>query len=501
MNKNQHKLLFTISRNHLAVTVLFALTFMMTGCKKFLDIPPKDKVPQSVLFNDQQGFKEALLGVYLGMNKPTGGGVYGLYTTNLSMGMLSAMAYNYDNASTNGVGVGNTFYNNAVYYVYTDAQMKQEIEGIWGGMYYNIASLNNILAQIDSKKSVFSADNFDRVKGESIALRALFHFDLVRLFGKSPLTGANEKAIPYVTQFSVKSTLFSTVNAVLDSCIADLLIAKEFLSRTDTSTILKAANDPFTSYTQNHLNYWAVQGLLARVYLYKGDFDNADKYAKAVIGSNKFPLITSNVASSTNSVRDRTFSQEHLFAVYSSNIVNYNADLFNKSSGTPLRLSPAGKNTLYTTGSGSTADYRYNSWFDNSVASSPVNVPSKFFQDNGLPYELQGIVPVVRVSEMYYVAAECAVKKSDINAGVSLLNNVRQSRGLTALNAAGISNTDSLSTEIMREYQKEFIQEGQTWFYYKRLNKDLKQVTTTTAIIPANVYVFPLPDKEKEYNR
>jgi hypothetical protein len=102
---------------------------------------------------------------------------------------------------------------------------------------------------------------------------------------------------------------------------------------------------------------------------------------------------------------------------------------------------------------------------------------------------------------MYYVMAECANKRSDINGGVSYLNNIRQARGLNALNVAGISNTDSLSTEIMREYQKEFIQEGQTWFYYKRLNKNLNQVTATTAIIPADVYVFPIPDKEKEYNR
>ena len=110
------------------------------------------------------------------------------------------------------------------------------------------------------------------------------------------------------------------------------------------------------------------------------------------------------------------------------------------------------------------------------------------------------MLPMIRVSEMYYIAAECANRKNDIAAGASLLNEVRQARGLNALNAGGISNTDSLSTEIMREYQKEFIQEGQTWFYYKRLNKDLKQVTATPAIIPADVYVFPIPDKEKEYN-
>ena len=501
MSSNQYKKHFALTSGYMPVIVLMLMIILTTGCKKFLDVPPKDKVPQSTLFNDQQGFKDALIGVYLGMDKPANGANYGLYTTNLSMGMLSTMAWNYNMATTPNAGVGSAFYNNVVYYIYADAQVKQEIAGIWGGMYNNIANLNNILKEIDDKRSVFTGDNFNRIKGESIALRALFHFDLVRMFGKPPLAGGNEKAIPYVTQFKVTPTPFSTLTAALDSCIADLLIAKELLTNTDTSSVLKAAQDPFTSYTQNHLNYWAVQALLARVYLYKGDIDNADKYAKAVIGTNKFPLITSNIASATNIIRDRTFSQEHLFSVYSSNIKNYNGDLFNKSSGVPLYLSLAGKNAVYTTGSGNASDYRYYSWFDNSQATSPINVPSKFFQDNNLPYELQGIVPVVRASEMYYIAAECAAKKSDINSGVSLLNNVRLARGLNALNAAGISNTDSLSAEIMREYQKEFIQEGQTWFYYKRLNKDLKQVTSTTAVIPADVYVFPIPDKEKEYNR
>ncbi len=477
-----------------AVVVLF-----LSGCKKFLDVPPKDQVPQATLFKDEQGFKDALIGVYLGMDKPKNGANYGLYTTNLSMGMLSTMAYNYDNATTANAGAGGAFYNNVVYYTYTDGEVKKEMDGIWGGMYNNIANLNNMLIQIESKKDVFHGDNFNRVKGEAVALRALFHFDLVRLYGQPPLTGSTVKAIPYITQFSVKSTPFVTVQAALDSCITDLINAKDLLAATDTSAVLKAVEDPFTSYTQNHLNYWAVQGLLARVYLYKGDYANAEKYSKAVIGSNKFPLITSNVAAATNIVRDRTFSQEHLFSVYSMNIRNYNNELFDKSAGVPLRLLPAGKNTVYTTGSGSTSDYRFTSWFDNNQTAT--NVPSKYFQDKNLPYELQGIVPVIRVSEMYYIAAESANKNNDISSGTNILNSVRQARGLNALNAGGFTNPDSLSIEIMREYQKEFIQEGQTFFYYKRLNKDLKQVTATTAPINSDVYVFPIPDKEKEYNR
>ena len=490
--------LSTTSRNCFPKLTLIGVTavimLFVSGCKKFLDVPPKDQVPQSTLFKDEQGFKDALIGVYLGMDKNHS--TYGIYTSDLSMGMMSTMAYNYDNATVANVGVGGAFYNNVVYYIYLDGQVRQEIDGMWSGLYNNIANLNNILIQIESKKEVFHHDNYNRVKGEAIALRGLFHFDLLRMFGKSPVTGAAEKAIPYVTQFTIKPTPFVTLQAGLDSCIVDLLAAKELLAATDTSAVIKGVDDPFTSYTQNHLNYWAVQALLARVYLYKGDLENADLYSKAVIGSNKFPLITSNVAAATNIIRDRTFSQEHLFSVYSTNIKDYNNGLF--GSATALRLQPAGKNTVYTTGSGNASDYRYTSWFDNNAAA--VNVPSKFFQDNNLPYELQGIVPVIRVSEMYYIAAECANKKNDINSGASLLNKVRQARGLNALNAAGIATTDSLSTEIMREYQKEFIQEGQTFFYYKRLNKDLKLVTGTPATIPADVYVFPIPDKEKEYN-
>ena len=483
----------------LAVCLLALITVTVGGCKKFLDVQPKDKVPQAVLFNDEQGFKDALTGVYLAMDsKPNPSTGAGLYTSDMTMGMMATLAWDYDNATTAGAGAYGSFFNNIAYYNYTDVQVKAELDGMWGIMYNNIANLNNILSQIDAKKSVFTGDNFNRLKGEAYALRALFHFDLARMYGQPPLTGMNAKAIPYVRQVGVVSTPFSTLQDVLDTCLSDLTTARNLLSNTDTSTVFKAVEDPFKSYTQNHLNYWAVEALMARVYLYRGDFPNADKYAKAIIGSNKFPLITSNVAASTNTVRDRSFSQEHLFSVYSSNIKSYNLNLFDKSSGTPLRLQPAGKASVYATGTGSTNDYRYISWFDNNQAA--VNVPSKFFQDNNFPYFLQNIIPLIRVSEMYYISAEVANTNGDINSGASMLNQVRVARGLTALNAAGISNTDSLSKEIMREYKKEFIQEGQTFFYYKRLNKDLKQVTGTTASVPANVYVFPLPDKEIEYN-
>jgi hypothetical protein len=491
-------------RNHSLLACTSALVLLMVslcGCQKFLNVQPKDKVPQEDLFVDEQGFKDALTGVYLGMdNKPNPSTGYGVYTCDLSMGLMATLGYDYDNVTTSNVGNNGSFFTTAANYAYTDVTIKAELTGIWNIMYTNIANLNNILTQIDSKKSVFTGDNYDRIKGEAFALRALFHFDLARMYGQPPLTGMNASAIPYVTRYGVTSTPFVSLGNALDSCIADLAAAKSLLANTDTSAVLKAVDDPFTSYTQNHMNYWAVQALMARIYLYKGDMNNAARYANAVISSEKFPLITSNVASKNAAVRDRLFSQELVFSVYSTNVRTYNLNLFNKSSGTPLRVLPAptGNKAVYTKGSGSANDYRYTSWFDNSVAN--VEVPSKYFQDANLPYEWQNNVPVIRISEMYYIAAEAANANNDVNTGVGYLNYVRQARGLTPLNASGVGNIDSLSKEITAEYKKEFVQEGQTFFYYKRLNMDLKQVTTTTAAIPSGVYVFPLPDKELEYN-
>nr|WP_199077321.1 RagB/SusD family nutrient uptake outer membrane protein [Pedobacter sp. ASV19] len=476
--------------------VLISLSlFGMTGCAKFLDLPPRDKFPQETLFNDEQGFIDALTGVYIGMDKPSNGPSQGLYTNDMTMGMLSIMANNYTSAASSSAANG--LYSNISRYTYTDAGVKAEIEGIWGGMYSNIANLNNLLLHIDDKRGLFTRDNYYRVKGEALALRALFHFDLARLYGQPPLTGANEKAIPYIKTFNITSTPFVSLNAALDSCISDLQQAKSLLALTDTSAVKMASYDLFTAYTQNHMNYWATQALLARAYQYKGDFSNARVNALAVIGSGKFPLITSNVANAALSTRDRLFSQEHVFSLYSTSVTKINSGLFDIQTGA-MQLAAANKTSIYTGTTGSVADYRYISWFDNNTTGA--NVPSKFFQNTNLPYLLQNIIPLLRVSEMYYIAAESAGTAGNVEAGLSYLNKVRSARGLNALTSASIPDAVSLSNEIMKEYQKEFIQEGQTFFYYKRLNKDLAAATGTAAIVPPGAYTFPIPDKEVEYN-
>lgn len=43
-----------------------------------------------------------------------------------------------------------------------------------------------------------------------------------------------------------------------------------------------------------HINRWAAKALLAKVYLYKGDWDNAFKYADEVAQSTSYSLVPNN---------------------------------------------------------------------------------------------------------------------------------------------------------------------------------------------------------------
>jgi starch-binding outer membrane protein, SusD/RagB family len=495
---NKIQRFITIGNNHckppkIFIVILVAFLFSVTSCKKFLDVPQVNNVSQSVIFSNEQGFKDALTGVYLNLDKPGTTG-NGLYTQDLSMGLMSVLGYNYDNATT---GPASTqIFIDASSYNYTGVYLKPEIAIIWQEMYNDIANINNILGQIDAKKALFTGSDYQEIKGEALGLRAFLHFDLLRMFGQSPAVGASTLAIPYVKQFGITATPQSTVNGVLDFCIGDLIQAKSLLATTDTSAVVQGTTDLFTSYTQNHFNFWATEGLLARAYLYKGVTDSASFYASAVIGSNKFPPITSNVAVAYATNRDRTFYQEQIFSLYSSNIVTYNSKYVDGT--TPLKLTAADRNALFTGGGdGNATDYRYTSWYDNNA--NGIQVMSKFYQNGNLPYNLTGVMPLIRISEMYYIAAECANTNGDVATGVKYLNIVRQARGLAPLNPTAIS-AFNLTTDITYEYRKEFVGEGQTFFYFKRLNLNLNAATGMPTTLPANPYVFPLPDAELAHN-
>src|SRR6185369_186516 len=435
----------------------------LTGCKKWLDTDPPLQVDENTVLSTEQGFKEVLNGVYLQMGNKS------VYGRDMTFGLMSVLGRSYD--TTISPAIANLYYQGARYN-FQDPELKTTFKNIWESSYTGISNLNNILDNAESRQNVFTGNNYNTTKGEALALRAFLHFDLLRMFAPSPAAaGLNAPAIPYVSKISPYAVPVSTTGVVLDLCIADLKSAESLLSQTDMTT--------------SRLTYWGVKGLLARIYLYKGDLTNAQTYALSVINSNKFPLITA-----VNS--DWMITKEHLFSLYSSfNIsLEYYKSVLNTTP--PLGFTTQNQTALYVTGGGATSDFR-RAFVDpaTGVALGNTISPRKCYATNT---NLANVLPMIRVTEMYYIAAECATAALDSLKATDLLDSVRVHRGLTKYTLAALK-TDSLNIEIRKEYQKEFLSEGQMFYFYKRKNLPFASLPFTKVPVVADAsYVFIKPE-------
>lgn len=429
------------------------------SCKKWISNTPEPlQIDETAIFSTEQGFQDALNGVYLQM------GAQSLYGRDLTIGVLSLQGRSYD--LNIAPALGNTFYQSARYNI-NDKALKDFSADVWTKMYQSIANLNNLLRNLEMKKDMFTNNNYNKFKGEALALRAYLHFDLLRLFAAAPASATlSAPGIPYVTTIQSTNTTTSTVNEVMVKCIEDLKTAESLLNPSDLT------NYRFTN--------WTVKGLLARIYLYKGDHENAQNYANAVISSNKFALVKNNT--------DLFFANENLF-----NLFIYQSQTFQKSvlaDQANLGLSAAGQTELYVTGSGAAADWR-RSFVDplTGTGTGAPFMPRKFFA-----LGTKQSFPLIRLTEMYYIAAECAVKNTDALTATNLLDTVRVHRNLPKYSLTALT-LDSLNVEIRKEYQKEFIAEGQMFFYYKRKNMPFSSLPFTKVPVDGNAsYVFVKPE-------
>ena len=98
------------------------------------------------------------------------------------------------------------------------------------------------------------------------------------------------------------------------------------------------------------------------------------------------------------------------------------------------------------------------------------------------------------MSEAYYIAAETAFEQSGkVSDGVGYLNTVRTRRNIMEELPATLT-ADEFREEIRKEYAKEFIAEGQLFFYYKRLNEP--SIPGFYGAFTADSYVVPIPSEE-----
>lgn len=468
----------------------------LSSCNDFLDVRPKGEKLEDELFETAEGAEAAIYGVYGSMQSSS------LYGKELYWGLTDIMAQdlNHNNESTGSVALSKYQYNDNDY-------VRNRFASIWTAAYQSIGYANNVLKNLD-KKSKSDYPLYDLYKGEMLAVRAYLHFDLLRLFCSTDQT---KQGIPYTTTYEAKINDFKTVGEVYSLIIKDLQEAEQLLAEEKDDIVYPRNNQQyfkFQNYRETHCNYYAVLGLLAKVYWMKGDMDNAAKYAQLVIESQKFPL------AEPTEIQDlfagKLSDKETLWGLYSTSYIqtaqSYLYQYQSYSSYNP-----------YTDDSGVSHPLPYDKVYAQDIESTSQDFRLQWFKKGNQTvclyktvdyYTLDGRgaepddwatrisgVNMLHVSELYLIAAE-ALLSSDYAKALGYFNAETGSRGLPALRADQTLTKDM----IYNEYHKEMFGEGQVWYNMKRLNKDIQSnVELRTISASEDIYVLPIPQDEFNY--
>lgn len=149
------------------------------------------------------------------------------------------------------------------------------------------------------------------------------------------------------------------------------------------------------------------------------------------------------------------------------------------------------------------SDMRYTQWFGSTSVGSAFISPLLKYRRNVFSESFSAnlhylVAPAIRLSEMYYIAAECTFGNDPAQA-LAYLDEVRQNRGIGQ--KLEMMNQAAFRQVLIKEYRKEMYAEGQLFFLYKRLNQPI--VGQQGAVIPVNqqVFTWPLPDDEIIYGQ
>lgn len=475
-------------------TMIIACTTLFASCDSWLEVKPYDQIAEGELQKSEEGYQKMLNGIYIDLNSDA------LYGQTLSVEMIEVMGGAYTIGSDNSVW-GN--YKDLSSYQYNTEYWRNRLDQTWNKAYALILNCNKILETIDGNKNLFTDGSYYIIKGEALALRAMLHFDMLRLFGPVYSKDSDKKAIPYYTKQTNSPEPILTAQEVMEKITADYEDALNYLANDPVKTegtMMSSTEDGssnFLRYRALRLNYYAVEALMARAYLYMGNKTEAFKYATDVIKTadqNIFPFVDKNLVIGSPADPDRIFSSEVLFALTNTSRGTIHKNFFDPSRlpNYVFRMDDSMMSNLVYGGAATTGgyqdDYRYRACWMATGSNRYFYKYSDMVANGSIRNTM---IPMVRLGEMFLIAAES--QSGDLKAGVQYVNALRRNRGVASLT--------TLTPDLLKyEYIRELYGEGQLFYLYKRLNSDIITSATSSKNPKASdlIFVVPLPDTETE---
>lgn len=239
-----------------AIILLFFF-FLTSGCKDYLQINPQGELTQASFPVSASDALQATNAVYAAVrNWYYNSGGYPI------LDIMSDDAYKGSNTNDQLSTVG--AYDNFAFNTTGDG-----LDRWWATLYQGIRWANVVIEKVPA----IQMDTVIRSRyiGEARFLRGLFYFDLVRAWGGVPEVTTTTPAL-HLTR--------ATSDEIYNLIISDLQYADAHLTK----------KSELPSTDQGRATKGAAEALLAKVYLFRKDFPNAEKYALEVINSNEYSL-------------------------------------------------------------------------------------------------------------------------------------------------------------------------------------------------------------------
>jgi hypothetical protein len=331
------------------------------------------------------------------------------------------------------------------------------VEAIWRDHYVVLNRVNNVLNKLPEISDMTAAEK-ENVAAQLYFIRALAHFNLVRLFGPVPI-----KTQPTLDLNSNLNVARNSVEEVYASIQSDLNLAEGKISVSN-------------SYYATKGGVLALQAIVA---LYQQNHETAKSKASEVIASGTYSLETNFADLFVGDPVD-----ESIFTL-----------VFDEQNGNRLA------EYYYPTSEGGRYEF----------APSDLVIASYEETDSRLGASIQGNPPycskyndlvtmannvhVIRLAEMYLIRAEAEARLSGSKAAIRNDINIVRQRAL--LEPIEFDTYEELLLAIEDERRREFAFEGKRWFELVRTGRAMEVIESVSN---SAQLLFPIPMVEIQNN-
>ena len=415
-----------------------------SSCDGFLDRIPTDSVVSESAMATLADAEVVANGLYTDLKYYT---MYGSYIP--YMGDMRG-----DNLyPTNASGTGRTIY------TLEYEPVQSTYFGMWQNYYTTIMRANTLIANIETIPVMSSADQAkkDDILGQALAIRALCHWDVARLYG-----------YPYMKDngASLGAVVLTEVVAPSESKLPRNTVAETYAQVEKDLTL--ALTKLSKSKNDGHFNYWAARMLQAKVALYKGDWQTAFTAASEVVESSPYRMVPNSeyLAYWGKQCDDESVLE---FLVTNTGDIDSDGGFYtmyhnmwfeDKAAGADIIPSKAWKDLFADTPNDVRAQMIAYDDPETGAIKSGEYWLKKFIGNKDLGYTFRRNNPrIFRITDAYLMAAEAALElagKQDV--ANEYLNAVVKRADPTAADV--VATLD----RIQIERQKEFIGEGHRFF-------------------------------------